>query len=112
MNISGVGSSSSSSNISSGRFLNNIYHNNTNQRLLQLNQSNEVPLPGVPLAYVDKMRLIPNRRREEKTAVENLQRRIELRKILHSSVNEDFMRTVFNKKVKLENVPFFLKKVI
>ena len=110
MNISSVGSPAPGA--VSGRFSHSASHVAASQRLLQLNHGYDVSAsPGTPLGIRDKNRLIPSRKREEKAAVQNLQRRIELGKILHSSVNEDFMRVVFGRKMTLENVPMFLKKV-
>ncbi|XP_065200511.1 uncharacterized protein LOC135831740 [Planococcus citri] len=111
MNIGSVGTPASGA--VSGRFSHAASsHVAASQRLLQLNHGYDVSAsPGTPLGIRDKNRLIPSRKREEKAAVQNLQRRIELGKILHSSVNEDFMRVVYGRKMTLENVPPFLKKI-
>lgn len=111
MNISSVGSPAQGAG-SGGRFSHASSHVAASQRLLQLNHGYDIfTSPGTPLGFRDKNRLIPSRKKEEKAAVQNLQRRVELGKILHSSVNEDFMRVVYGRKMTLENVPPFLKKV-
>lgn len=108
MNISGIGSGPSSS-AGSGRPYNAAYQA-ASQRLLKA-QGDEGLWSGAAGDGVDKAHLVPSRSREEKAARQLLQRRLELGRILHSSVGDDFMRTVFAGRVLLERVPSFLKKV-
>jgi hypothetical protein len=111
MNISGVGTPASGALSSQ---YSTIYDAATSQRLQKLHQQRQQggydyafeSTSGIP----DKRRLVPSRKREERIAVQNIQYRVELSR-LHSSSNEDFMRAVFGRKMTLENVPSFLRKV-
>ena len=113
MNISGVGTPASGALTSQ---YSGVYNAATSLRLQQLKNhhlqgDNEYPLEsasGTP----EKKRLIFGRKREERIAIQNIRYRIELCRMLRSSSNEDFMRTVFGKKMTLENIPSFLRKVL
>lgn len=109
MNISSVGSPApaTSTRISSA------CHVAASQRLLQLNQQQGSvhSVGSTPFVVPDKDRLVPSRKREERIAIQNLQRRLELGKILHSSVNEEFMGAVFGHKLTMEKVSPFLKRL-
>lgn len=108
MNISGIGSGPSNSAGSGHPF--NAAYQAASQRLLKA-QGDEGLWSGATGGGVNKAYLVPSRSREEKAARQLLQRRLELGHILHSSVGDDFMRTVFAGRVLLERVPSFLKKV-
>lgn len=110
MNISGIGSQSSAP-AGSGRPA-NVAYQAASQRLLKV-QGDEGMWSGSGAIGndVEKAHLVPSRSREEKEARQLLQRRLELGRILHSSVSDDFMRTVFTGRILLERVPSFLKKV-
>ncbi|KAK7580779.1 hypothetical protein V9T40_001408 [Parthenolecanium corni] len=111
MNISGIGSQSSAP-AGSGRPA-NVAYQAASQRLLKV-QGDEGMWSGSGAIGndVEKAHLVPSRSREEKEARQLLQRRLELGRILHSSVSDDFMRTVFTGRILLERVPSFLKKIV
>lgn len=110
MNITGIGPRSPAP-AGSGRAFNAAYQA-ASQRLLKA-QADHESVGGDGGGGGDKSRrLVASRSHEEKAARQRLQRRLELGRILHSSVNDDFMRTVFaGRRVLAERVPRFLKKV-
>jgi len=112
MNITGIGSRSPAP-AGSGRAFNAAYQA-ASQRLLKAQADHEsVADDGDGGGSGDRSRrLVASRSREEKAARQLLQRRLELGRILRSSVNDDFMRTVFaGRRVLAERVPRFLTKV-